>query len=765
MRKSDGRFRERANAPILDRFQKRADRLAGRRLAPIDFGTKGPVTDLSFEDADKIIALWRKEMVKNVDEFRDEYPTSRADVVTADSASDLLNEISEADPKILVLGYGLMLLYTFLSCTNWSTDVPAMLNGSRALVGQVGVVLVAISVASGLGVSHLAGVEWSAAATQIIPFVMLGLGVSDTFVLLRIFPYYQDGLSPADACAKALTIAGPPMLLVSATNAGVFAVGVLTAMPVVVNFALQSVIVVIANYITTNLLLPALLVLDYKRMAAGRMDMAPCIHVGTSHRAQVQSETSEYETNVFNRFLTPCYASCLLSIPGKIFILALSIAFLGSAVYGVERVAELGLQLSDVAPAGSDLANALITRDTYLGFYTLNIATPETDWSLRESQQGLVKIFNNVMASEKVVDASGTPWIQVMMSWGQVQTPLYDPFASGQLCHPTSTRTEGKCGLVYGCAVITADDSVVNGSIPYFAKADFYRCLELWINTDLGFEALKPGFKLVDEFAAKGNRKLVFSRNDSTGLYLPYSTGSLITQGLNTNADFVQLINEARAVANSQTVPPSFPTGEPIDFWDQYVSLREIINRAVGFGLLICFGTIWFLLVCLVEGDSSVLKRIFATFWASALTTGIIALTVYEIYGYMAFAGLKISAIPAISIIMSTGVAVEYTAYLAVVFVNGSGTGNERARHSLMLMLAPVIDGAVTMFLGVVMLAASPFVFIVKYFFYPWLFIIFFGMFNGIALLPVLFSLVGPPAVMSAAGKKTIDSKELATKG
>jgi hypothetical protein len=232
-----------------------------------------------------------------------------------------------------------------------------------------------------------------------------------------------------------------------------------------------------------------------------------------------------------------------------------------------------------------------------------------------------------------------------------------------------------------------------------------------------------------------------------------------VTQGLSVNQDFVDLINEARAVANSAATPPSFPAGEPIDFWDQYVYLSEIINKAVGFGLLICFVTIFILLLVLVEGDSSFIKRLFATFWASALTTGIIALTVYEIYGFMAYAGLKISAIPAISIIMSTGVAVEYTAYIAVSFVNGVGTGNERSTHALMLMLAPVIDGAVTMFLGVVMLAASPFVFIVKYFFYPWLLIIFFGMFNGIAFLPVVFSLVGPPAVMSAAGKKTVDSQ------
>jgi len=480
------KYRERANKPFFDRYTQKQAALAGRRLTAIDFGTPGAV-NLTADQAKEMISAWRKKVIDNIYAFRDASASIGLDanVVTADATSDLLESISEADPRILVLGYGLMLLYTFLSCTNWSTDVPAMLNGSRALVGQAGVILVALSVASGLGVSHLAGVSWSAAATQIVPFVMLGLGVSDTFILLRIFPYYQDNMTAEQACIKALTIAGPPMLLVSATNAGVFAIGVLTAMPVVVDFALQAVIIVVANYITTNLMFPALLVLDYKRMGAGRMDTIPCIHVGTSPRAQVHSETSQYETNIFNRCLTPMYAKCLTSIPGKVFVLALSFSFLGAAVYGVERVAELGLQLADVAPANSDLSNALITRDRDFGFYTVNIITPETDWSKRESQQGLVTVFTNAMATSKIVAGSGTPWIQAFMAWGQFKTPSYDPYKNGGYCDETNPMTAGYCGDKVGCNVVTADDSVVDGGIPYYSETDFYRCLELWINSDL----------------------------------------------------------------------------------------------------------------------------------------------------------------------------------------------------------------------------------------------------------------------------------------
>lgn len=756
----EARYRQLANAPILARY---AAANPSRRQLQQSFGTLGAM-NLTVEQADEVIKAWRAEMLRNVDEYRTANAGSaKPDAVSADSPETLLDEISKADPKILILGYGLMLLYAFLACTNWSMDVPAMLNGSRGLVAMSGIILVAISVASGLGVSHLMNVEWSAAATQIVPFVMLGLGVSDVFIMLRTFPTYRDGVSASEAAVKGLTLAGPSMLLVTVTNAGVFAMGVLTAMPVVVNFALQAVIVTITNYITVNTVMPALLIMDYHRQAKGKMDMLPCVVVGTSARAQA-TQDGEYDANVFNRLCVPLYSKFILSIIGKIFILALSTAFIASAIYGVEGVAELGLQLSDIAPAGSTLAEALITRDENFGFYTMGIVTDEADWSQREVQQGIIQVFNDVMATEKIVDGSGTPWMKAFMAWGIPQTPGYNPYDVGQPCHPGNSRTSGNCGLVNNCTVITADASIVlEGKIPFYNETDFYRCLNIWINADVGYDALKPGFPLVDELAPKGARQVKLVVRDGKS-YIPYSRGTLITSGLQTNADFVQLIEEVRAVANSSTTPPTFPVGEPIDFWDQYVSLKAIINSAVGYGLLICWISIFFLLVGLAEGDSGFVRRVIASLWAASLVTGIIAMTVYEIYGYMAFSGLKISAIPAISIIMCTGVAVEYTAYIAVQFINAPGDRNARAHRALMIMMAPTIDGAVTMFLGVVMLAASPFQFIVKYFFIPWLFIIGFGFFNGVAVLPVLFSLIGPIAINSAKGKSVADeggSKEL----
>lgn len=61
-------------------------------------------------------------------------------------------------------------------------------------------------------------------------------------------------------------------------------------------------------------------------------------------------------------------------------------------------------------------------------------------------------------------------------------------------------------------------------------------------------------------------------------------------------------------------------------------------------------------------------------------------------------------------------------------------------------MLHPVLHGAASTFLGILMLAFSDFDFIYKYFFLFLSALLLIGTFNGLALLPVLLSYVGPPA-------------------
>lgn len=58
---------------------------------------------------------------------------------------------------------------------------------SQGCMGILGVLLVSLSVAAGLGLCAFAGIGFNAATTQVLPFVALGLGVDDMFLLSHTY--------------------------------------------------------------------------------------------------------------------------------------------------------------------------------------------------------------------------------------------------------------------------------------------------------------------------------------------------------------------------------------------------------------------------------------------------------------------------------------------------------------------------------------------------------------------------------------------------
>lgn len=87
----------------------------------------------------------------------------------------------------------------------------------------------------------------------------------------------------------------------------------------------------------------------------------------------------------------------------------------------------------------------------------------------------------------------------------------------------------------------------------------------------------------------------------------------------------------------------------------------------------------------------------------------------------------------------------EFTAHVVLAFLTSLGTRNDRMASCIDRVFVPVIHGAFSTLLGIIMLAFSEFEFVVKYFFIVMTALIFIGVINGLALLPVLLSLIGPP--------------------
>ena len=76
--------------------------------------------------------------------------------------------------------------------------------------------------------------------------------------------------------------------------------------------------------------------------------------------------------------------------------------------------------------------------------------------------------------------------------------------------------------------------------------------------------------------------------------------------------------------------------------------------------------------------------------------------------------GVNLSAASAIITILAVGIGVDVSLHVLVGFVTSIGDKNHRIKISLQHMLEPVFHGAMTTFLGIIMLAFSHFDFVVR---------------------------------------------------
>ena len=238
-----------------------------------------------------------------------------------------------------------------------------------------------------------------------------------------------------------------------------------------------------------------------------------------------------------------------------------------------------------------------------------------------------------------------------------------------------------------------------------------------------------------------------------------YAEQLFFAEGLVETSDFENLIDNIRGILESYEDDgiDSYPIGAPFLFWEQYINLRRNVGLACGLILVACFIATSIFLMDL---------------WSAVLLVFMLMLIATEVFGVTGFLEIRFSSIPGIMIIASVGVAVEFTAPMTFYFLKASPepgekelsffginmpsfiahwfvSRNERMHKALEHRFTPVFNGSITTFLGIIMLAFAELLFIRLYFFAILITIVLLGMANGLVLLPVMLSLVGPPAQVS----------------
>nr|KAG5688558.1 hypothetical protein BaRGS_002773 [Batillaria attramentaria] len=140
------------------------------------------------------------------------------------------------------------------------------------------------------------------------------------------------------------------------------------------------------------------------------------------------------------------------------------------------------------------------------------------------------------------------------------------------------------------------------------------------------------------------------------------------------------------------------------------------------------------------------------------LVTLTIVMILVGIFGFMYYWDISLSSITMIHLVMSVGFSVDFSAHVCAAYlISDSHTREERAHDAITHAAGPILNGAVSTLLGVVLLVFSD-SYIFTSFFRIMVLVIVFGMLHAVLFLPVVLSLIGPqnhPPSLSDPGDAT----------
>uniref|UniRef100_A0A3Q2UYF7 Patched 1 n=1 Tax=Haplochromis burtoni TaxID=8153 RepID=A0A3Q2UYF7_HAPBU len=777
---------------------------------------------------------------------------------TTTTLEDILKSFSDISVIRVASGYLLMLAYACLTMLRWDCAK------SQGAVGLAGVLLVTLSVAAGLGLCSLLGISFNAATTQVLPFLALGVGVDDVFLLAHAFSETgQNKRIPfEDRTGECLKRTGASVALTSISNVTAFFMAALIPIPALRAFSLQAAVVVVFNFAMVLLIFPAILSMDLYRREDRRFDIFCCFYSPCSNRV-IQMEPQAYldgtegsryspsppppsysshgfaqqtqitmqstvqlrteydprtqafyttaeprsqisvqpinpgdgasstgqspENNSSTRDLLsqigeaslglrclkpPCsrwtlasfaekhYAPFLLQPTTKVVVIVLFLCLLGVSLYGTTQVRD-GLELTDIVPRETSEYDFLGAQFKFFSFYNMYVVTQRADYA--QNQPLLHQLHQRFHTIRYVLKEENGQlprmWLHYFRDWLQGLQQAFDKdWEAGRITHNNYRNGSDDGVLAYKLLVQTGRrDKPINFNLltrQRLVDADgiinpgaFYIYLTAWVSNDpVAYAASQANIRphppewLHDHTDSMPETRLSIPAAEP----IEYAQFPFYLNGLRETPQFVEAIESVRAICSnySRQGLPSYPNGYPFLFWEQYVSLRHWLLLSISVVLACTF------LVCAL---------FLLNPWTAGIIVLVLSLMTVELFGFMGLMEIKLSAVPVVILIASVGIGVEFTVHVALAFLTAIGDRHKRAVLALEHMFAPVLDGAFSTFLGVLMLAGSEFDFIVRYFFAVLAILTVLGVLNGLVLLPVLLSYFGPyPEVSPVDGRSRL---------
>ncbi len=690
---------------------------------------------------------WERSLVELLEEVQDEAQERglRLSFNTEISLEQELNKTANTDAKIVVISYIVMFIYASLALGSTTVTLSMILHNpaaalvqSKFMLGIVGILIVLMSVAASVGLFAAAGVKATLIIAEVIPFLVLAVGVDNIFLIVHEFERvnisHADERVP-DRIARALGRMGPSILLSASTETVAFALGAAVGMPAVRNFAAYAAGAVFINALLQVTMFVAVLALNQERVEAGRADCIPCVKL---QRGLDSSMPNGYggapfsgveEEGFLSRFIRKHYAPTLLGNKMRAVVMTVFLGFFAAGIALLPEV-QLGLDQRLAIPQGSYLINYFNDLYDYFGagppvyFVTRDVnATQRPHQRELCAKLGACDAFSltNILEGERrrsgksfIADSTAS-WIDDFLLWldpGREECCVED----GQPCFA--------------------------GRMPPYDQAlsdrptgeEFIHYAQKWL-TALPGESCPLAGK-----AAYGDAVVI----DNETMSIPASHFRTAHTPLTSQADLINSYASARRIAKDISARNGgidvFPYSKHYIFFEMYAGIVDLSTALVGAALAFILLIVSFLLGSIATG---------------AVVTLTVAMIVVDIVGTMAVVGVSLNAVSLVNIVICVGIGVEFCAHIARAFTIPSASILERATHkfrgkearawaALVNVGGSVFSGiTITKLLGVFVLAFTRSKIFEVYYFRVWLALVIWAALHALVFLPVALSFFG----------------------
>ncbi|XP_020240541.1 NPC intracellular cholesterol transporter 1 isoform X2 [Cajanus cajan] len=615
---------------------------------------------------------------------------------TESSIEEELKRESTADVITILVSYIVMFAYISVTLGDTPPHPCSFYLSSKVLLGLLGVLLVMLSVLGSVGFFSAIGVKSTLIIMEVIPFLVLAVGVDNMCIIVDAVKRQPLGLPIEEKISGAMGEVGPSITLASLSEILAFAVGSFVSMPACRVFSM---------------------------IAGNRQE----------------------RDGLLTRYMKEVHAPFLGLWGVKISVIAIFAAFTLASIALCTRI-EPGLEQQIALPRDSYLQGYFSNISEYLRVgpplyfvvkdYNYSLGSKHTNQLCSISHCDSNSLLNEISRASLVPESSyiakpAASWLDDFLVWISPEAfSCCRKFTNGSYCPPDDQPPccfpdEGPCGLGGVCKDCTTCFRHLDLVNDRPSTAQFREKLPWFLDALPSADCAKGGHgAYTNSVDLNGYEGGVIQASEFRTYHTP----------LNRQGDYVNAIRAARdfsARISTSLKMDIFPYSVFYIFFEQYLDIwmLALINIAIALGAIF--------VVCLV---------ITSSLWSSAIILLVLVMIILELMGVMAILGIQLNAVSVVNLIMSIGIAVEFCVHIVHAFMVSMGDRSQRAKTALCTMGASVFSGiTLTKLVGVLVLCFSTSEIFVVYYFQMYLALVIIGFLHGLVFLPVVLSLFGPP--------------------